>query len=133
MKRLKDSCVSNPFDYVFFRHSRAHLSHEDVETLEAALKDAAERFKTKVPRAVRSLSDRYINIHGNIPGWAWKFFESLADRLADQDLRNYLVALTTRENEEDKKKKKKAKEKAEKRKLDMLAGLMVLGQLMKEN
>jgi hypothetical protein len=96
LMKLKDPCITNPFDFVFFRYSQAHLSYEDKDTLSAALKDVAERFKAKNQKAVRILSERYINIHGSIPAWSLKFFEGLAKRIKEHDLRNYLIALTTK-------------------------------------
>jgi hypothetical protein len=73
------------------------LSHEDVETLRKALNDAADRFKTKALRAVLALSEKYVNLHGSIPPWSYKFFEKLATQINDEDLQNYMIALTTRD------------------------------------
>jgi len=94
--KLKSSVISNPFEFIFFRFQRSGLSNRDIATLEAAQKDAVGLFQCeKYHSTLLQTSEFYIDRYGSIPTWAWKWFERLAHKIQNQDMKNYLVALTT--------------------------------------
>lgn len=94
--KLRDSVISNPFEYVFFRFNQSYLRDEDRIVLECAKKDAFERFKCKPGDSLLVVSEAYVDRYGTMPSWSYKWFENLGHKLKDRDMKNYLKAVTTR-------------------------------------
>ena len=95
--KFKDSVVSNVFEYIFFRFNKDSLRDDDQQALTSAQRDASERFKCDKGQSLLAASEAYLDRFGSMPSWSYKWFEKLAGKLIDKDMKNYLKAVCERD------------------------------------
>jgi hypothetical protein len=78
------------------------LHDDDRKTLDAARREATERFKCDKGESLLVASEAYVDRFGSIPSWSWKWLERLSYKLRDKDMRNYLKAVVDRDYKKDK-------------------------------